>query len=161
MNTEKITRVEVIDDNGRSYVNWDSNNKVELSFQDNDRTLKIFVNNGKPPIPDDVLEEWLGGQLPEEKKSISYSQCPGECYDSFYDDNEETIDFDLDDLIRKWKETHPDTYRVTYSDKKTNTTKWECFASMNEALNNAMVMHGSGDYTIHNIVTEHPSLGQA
>lgn len=159
MNTEKITRVEVIDENGRSYVNQEPNNKVELSFQDNDRTLKVFIDKPKPPIPDDVLEDWLGGPVPEEKKQISYSQCPGECYDSFYDD-EDTIDFDLDDLIRKWKETHPDTYRVTYSDKKTNTTQWRRFSSMNEALNNAMTMLGSGYYTIHSIITEHPSLGQ-
>lgn len=39
----KIKRVEVIDQNGRSYVNWDSKNKVELSFQDEGRTLKIFI----------------------------------------------------------------------------------------------------------------------
>jgi hypothetical protein len=38
-----ITRVEVIDENGRSYVNWKPNNKVKLSIQDNDKTLKIFI----------------------------------------------------------------------------------------------------------------------
>ena len=40
----KITRVEVIDTNGRDYVNWDKNNKVQLSLQDDGRTLKIFIN---------------------------------------------------------------------------------------------------------------------
>lgn len=39
-----INRVEVIDENGRSYVNWKTTNKVELSFQDENRTLKIFIN---------------------------------------------------------------------------------------------------------------------
>jgi hypothetical protein len=44
--TDKVTRVEVITHNeGRSYVNWDDNNKVELSFQDNERTLKVFISN--------------------------------------------------------------------------------------------------------------------
>lgn len=43
--TDKLTRVEVIDQEGRSYVNWDDNNKVELSFQDDGRTLKVFISN--------------------------------------------------------------------------------------------------------------------
>ena len=42
---DKVTRVEVIDQDGRSYVNWDESNKVELSFQDDGRTLKVFINN--------------------------------------------------------------------------------------------------------------------
>jgi len=43
--TDKVTRVEIIDQEGRSYVNWDDNNKVELSFQDDGRTLKVFISN--------------------------------------------------------------------------------------------------------------------
>jgi hypothetical protein len=44
--TDKVTRVEVIDQRGRSYVHWDDNNtKVELSFQDDGRTLKVFISN--------------------------------------------------------------------------------------------------------------------
>lgn len=45
--TNKVTRVEVIDQDGRSYVNWDDNNKVELSLQDNGRTLKVFIGKKK------------------------------------------------------------------------------------------------------------------
>lgn len=41
---DNITRVEVIDENGRSYVNWDENNNVSVSLQDNGRTLKIFIS---------------------------------------------------------------------------------------------------------------------
>lgn len=44
---EKVTRVEVIDENGRSYTNWNKDNSVELSFQDDDRTLKVFVRKLK------------------------------------------------------------------------------------------------------------------
>lgn len=40
----KITRVEVIDENGRSYVNWKEENRIELYIQDQGRTLKIFIN---------------------------------------------------------------------------------------------------------------------
>lgn len=42
---EKVNRVEVIDQNGRSYVNWKPTNKTEISFQDNGSTLKVFVSN--------------------------------------------------------------------------------------------------------------------
>jgi len=37
-----VTRVEVIDDNGRSYSQWDVKD-VQLSFQDENKTLKIFL----------------------------------------------------------------------------------------------------------------------
>lgn len=38
-----ITRLEVIDINGRSYVNWETENKVSLNFQDNGLTLKVSI----------------------------------------------------------------------------------------------------------------------
>jgi hypothetical protein len=41
---ETVTRVEVIDENGRTYVNWNKNNIVELSLQDDGKTLKIFIS---------------------------------------------------------------------------------------------------------------------
>ena len=40
--------VEVIDENGRSYVNFEDNNDVSISYQDDGRTLKVFVNKVKP-----------------------------------------------------------------------------------------------------------------
>ena len=43
-----ITRLEVIDEKGRSYTNWKVKN-IEFSLQDNDRTLKVFVRE----IPSD------------------------------------------------------------------------------------------------------------
>jgi hypothetical protein len=39
--TSKVTRFEVIDENGRVYTQKDC--KVELSYQDDDRTLKVFI----------------------------------------------------------------------------------------------------------------------
>lgn len=42
---EKVNRVEVIDQKGRSYVNWKPTNKIELSLQDDGRTLKVFISN--------------------------------------------------------------------------------------------------------------------
>ena len=40
-----ITRVEVIDQEGRSYVNWDAKNSVFTSIQDEGRTLKVFIKD--------------------------------------------------------------------------------------------------------------------
>jgi hypothetical protein len=41
----KITRVEVIDDSGRAYANLNVKG-VQLDYQDDERTLKIFVHGG-------------------------------------------------------------------------------------------------------------------
>lgn len=45
MNTEKITRFEVIDETGRIVVRYGVD--VQLSFQDDDRTLKVFLSKKK------------------------------------------------------------------------------------------------------------------
>jgi hypothetical protein len=39
-----VKRIEVIDEKGRSYVNWNEANKVELRIQDDEQTLKIFIS---------------------------------------------------------------------------------------------------------------------
>lgn len=39
-----ITRLEVIDGHGRSYVNWNVID-IDISVQDDDRTLKLFVKD--------------------------------------------------------------------------------------------------------------------
>jgi len=43
-NIGNVNRVEVIDENGRSYVNWEINNSVEIQIQDSGKTLKVFVS---------------------------------------------------------------------------------------------------------------------
>ena len=40
----KITRFEVIDETGRAYVN--NKCQIELSYQDEGKTLKVFVEKG-------------------------------------------------------------------------------------------------------------------
>lgn len=47
---DKVTRIEVIDDSGRSYTNWDVQD-IKFSFQDDDRTLKIFVKGDPFKLP--------------------------------------------------------------------------------------------------------------
>lgn len=56
-----VTRLEVIDDDGRAYVAWGV--AVGLSFQDANRTLKVFVDGSPdfsrgmadPPAPVSIL----------------------------------------------------------------------------------------------------------
>ena len=39
----RLTRVEVTDEKGRSYLSWHPDNEVKISMQDDGRTLKIFI----------------------------------------------------------------------------------------------------------------------
>ncbi len=43
LDNQTVTRFEVIDENGIVYVAKDC--KVELSYQDDGKTLKVFINN--------------------------------------------------------------------------------------------------------------------
>ena len=47
----KVNRVEVIDQNGRSYVNWSDKNIVQIDFQDDGRTMKVFISRKDYKIP--------------------------------------------------------------------------------------------------------------
>ena len=44
---KNVTRVEVIDQKGRSYVNWNKNNQVKILLQDNGKTMKVVISNKK------------------------------------------------------------------------------------------------------------------
>lgn len=41
-----VNRVEVIDENGRSYVKYNANN-VQIQIQDDGRTMKVFLRKEK------------------------------------------------------------------------------------------------------------------
>jgi hypothetical protein len=75
----RITRVEIIDGEGRSYVSWEDDNDVSWQFQDDGKTLKVFVNKVKPKTGEEgaleALEkfqnDWLlGKKCPETKLEI-------------------------------------------------------------------------------------------
>ena len=46
MKLSSVTRIEVIDENGRKYTNYNAQ-KVELQLQDDERTLKVFVSSAQ------------------------------------------------------------------------------------------------------------------
>ena len=70
----KITRVEVITDTGRDYVNWKDDNDITVSYQDDGRTLKVFVNKTGEEGALEALEEWLGPEPPQEPKLSQIEQ---------------------------------------------------------------------------------------
>jgi hypothetical protein len=39
-----VTRIEVIDSEGRQFVNWNKDNKISVSLQDEGKTLKVFID---------------------------------------------------------------------------------------------------------------------
>ena len=51
MECSGVTRVEVIDEHGRAYTAYEVSN-VKISFQDNNRTLKIFLDKQKGDLND-------------------------------------------------------------------------------------------------------------
>lgn len=57
----RVTRLEVITENGRAFTRWGCT--AELSYQDNGRTLKVFVKGQKPAR--EVIRE---GRAPEPKE---------------------------------------------------------------------------------------------
>lgn len=67
-----INRVEVIDEDGRSYVNMRCKD-VKISLQDNESTLKIFLENDKyiPPSREE-LEKVLNSHTRDNQKNGLY-----------------------------------------------------------------------------------------
>ena len=77
----KITRVEVITDTGRDYVNWKDDNDITALHQDGGRTLKVFVNKTGEEGALEALdkewkdwEEWLGPKPPQEPELSQIEQ---------------------------------------------------------------------------------------
>ena len=78
----RITRVEIITDTGRDYVCWEEDNDITVSYQDDGKTLKVFVNKMKPETGAlEALdkewkdwEEWLGPEPPQEPKLSQIEQ---------------------------------------------------------------------------------------
>lgn len=74
----RITRLEIITDTGRDYVNWEDDNDITVSYQDDGRTLKVFVDKVKPKTGEEgafaALDRWLGTEPPQEPKLSQIEQ---------------------------------------------------------------------------------------
>lgn len=84
----------------------------------------------------------------------NFSQCPGECYDSFWseENNEQTIN--IDELFDKsYKEQEEFKVRIDYYYQNDLERRWKYRGSMLSALKTATTMIESGDYTVVSITT--------
>jgi hypothetical protein len=100
----------------------------------------------------------------------SYSQCPGECYDSFWEnengDNEPTLDIDeltkgktYDKDLNEWVE-QTTRYRIDYYKEGDLSRRWKYCKTMHSAIARSYEMIQTGNYTIIGIEVEYPSMGQ-
>ena len=119
----RITRVEIITDTGRDYVCWEEDNDITVSYQDDGRTLKVFVNTMKPKSPvEEAYKDWWG-QYPELETDGEFDVTRWHGfragYHFAYEENVsetpqergERVHKEMEELIResvKWCEEHPD-----------------------------------------------------
>jgi hypothetical protein len=137
----RITRVEVIDENGRSYVNWEEDNDITVSYQDDGRTLKVFVNTMKPKTGEErALEaldkfqnDWLlGKKCPETKleiknlNSVESIKAEIKVLQSkleFYEELEKTKS-SVEEAYKRWMGEYPPT---TPSVDSTDDIRWRAY----------------------------------
>lgn len=83
----------------------------------------------------------------------NYSQCPGECYDSFWD-TPPSPPIDIDDLFKKWADKTAPKFYVKYR-KGDGWREHKC-KSMGEAiaLANTLLVKG---FVVDSVYTETPS----
>jgi hypothetical protein len=99
-------------------------------------------------------------------KYISYSQCPGEIYDEFWEEANNQPTFNIDELTegkvwdgKNWIE-QTTQYRIDYYRKNDLERRWKYRKTMAEAIATASEMIAKGDYHIESITTEYPPMGQ-
>jgi hypothetical protein len=104
------------------------------------------------------------------KEQPSFSQCPGECYDEFWEnadgDNEPTINIDeltrgktYDKDLNEWVE-QTTRYRIDYYYKNDLERRWQYHKTMPKAIAVANLLIATGDYTIVSITTEEHLIDQ-
>jgi hypothetical protein len=102
------------------------------------------------------------------KEKSSYSQCPGECYSEFWEEQNKQPSFDIDELTRgktydkdlnEWVE-QTTRYRIDYYKEGDLSRRWKYLKTMNSAITKAYQMIQSENYTIIGIETEYPNTGQ-
>ena len=104
----RITRVEVIDENGRSYVNWEEDNDITLSYQDDGRTLKVFVNTMNPA--EEAFKRVYGAYPPTTPSVSNFEDTRWSVFQAGYNASQKSEnEQQMKELIResvKWCEEH-------------------------------------------------------
>lgn len=98
----------------------------------------------------------------------NYSQCPGECYSEFWEEenNQPTLNIEeltkgkrYDKTLNEWVE-ETTQYRIDYYKEGDLSRRWKYYKTMHAAIAKAYKMIQTGEYTIIGIETEYPSIGQ-
>lgn len=98
----------------------------------------------------------------------NYSQCPGECYDSFWEEESNQPTLNIDELtkgkrydrnLNEWVEDNTQ-YRIDYYKKGDLERRWKYLNTMHQAIARAYELIQTEEYTIIGIETEYPSIGQ-
>jgi len=97
-------------------------------------------------------------------KQISYSQCPGECYEKFWEEEGNSPPFNVDKLIEDYKASpaYKDKikYLISFYHKHELTKRYRHHKTMKDAIGFAIELLDTGNYIIESITTEYPSIGQ-
>lgn len=101
-------------------------------------------------------------------KTKNYSQCPGEVYDDFWEEENNQPTINLDELLKnkswdeermEWYDTNTQ-YCINYHKKGDLTIRRKYCKTMHNAIAKAYEMIQSEDYIITSITTEYPDIGQ-
>ena len=111
-----------------------------------------------------VIKNIIQKETQMTEKQPSYSQCPGECYDQFWEEENNQPTINVDELVENYKLTEwykeNTKYRIDYYYKNDLERRWKYHKTMAMAIAAANLMIAKGDYVILNITTEYPSIGQ-
>jgi hypothetical protein len=99
-------------------------------------------------------------------KQISYSNCPGEVYDEFWEEENNQPTLNIDELTKgkvwngkTWVE-QTTQYRIDYYYKNDLERRWQYHKTMHQAIAAANMLIAKGDYHIESITTEQLPMGQ-
>jgi len=109
----RITRLEVITDTGRDYVCWEEDNDITVSYQDDGRTLKVFVNKVESKSPAEEAYKEVYGWYPPTTPSVSnYEDNRWSAFQNGYNASQKPEkEQQIKELVResvKWCEENPD-----------------------------------------------------
>lgn len=99
--------------------------------------------------------------MENKKLPISYSQCPGECYDGFWEHAEsDKVEFNVNELFEKYYKTNSKyEYVITYHHNSDDIVKTQKHHTMAKALASAQLLLAHGDYVIKSVTTENKKDG--
>ena len=137
---------------------------LDDAFKNLEENFKNLVKEETDKIIYNTVKDIINKDQP------SFSQNPGECYDSFWEnengDNEPTLDIDkltkgktYDKDLNEWVE-QTTRYRIDYYYKNDLERRWKYRKTMNSAITKAYEMIQTEEYTIIGFETEYPNIGQ-